>query len=94
MRLPRPQSGSRSPVWPSARSEQALSHDDEVVPQQIGIGDVLHDQHVARVKGEHRVPVHHCGKRQSIRFARHAGTADFAIEVRNSSVLIADDFLL
>jgi hypothetical protein len=61
-RLTRPQSGSRSPVRPSAPSEQTLSHDDNVVPQQIGIGGVLHDQHVTGAKGEHRVAVHHSRK--------------------------------
>src|SRR5215207_5036191 len=44
----------------------------DVVEKQTGICDVLYDQHVTTAEGEHRVPVHHCGMRQSIRPARHA----------------------
>jgi hypothetical protein len=54
------------------RAPQVLSHDDDVVPQQIGIGNVLHDQHVAAVEGKHRVPIHHPRMRERLRPARHA----------------------
>jgi hypothetical protein len=66
------------------------SHDGDVVPQQIGIGDVLHDQHVAGVKGEHRVPIHHSGKRESIRLARHAQSGSVQLN-RVDVILEVDD---